>query len=240
MKADSRQHTADRRREAGGGRGRDGRMFPVVGLLSAGRGFTLVELLVTISLLVFVAGAVAATFSGGMRLWQRVQARGAGSEAAQIAFEQLRRDLRSARHFTPIGFEGEFDRVSFPGIALDERSDLEELGRVGYFFDEAHHRLCRSHEPYRLVRRFGLRDHCTTVMGELDRVRFSYYTFDAASRSGEWTGSWSSPEPPLAVKVEIRYHDPTGRVSQRESLVVHLPLAFVSAKQEPEAFLESL
>ena len=189
------------------------------------RGLTFVELLVTVCLLSMLAMAVAAMIAGGLRLWQRMQARGTGREALQIAAAQLRRDLRSVRRFKPINFEGEHDRVAFPAVVVDAKRDEPELGRLAYFFDWGHRRLCRSAFAYPRARRFSVTDQCATVMEGVRRVRFSYYEFDTETGIGDWTGSWSSQEPPLAVKVEIGYDEQGARQPLTEAITIHLPLA---------------
>ncbi|MBI3324650.1 MAG: hypothetical protein HYZ92_05160 [Candidatus Omnitrophica bacterium] len=179
----------------------------------------------TVSLLSMVALAVTAMIAGGLRVWQRAQARGSGREAIQIAADQLRRDLRSARRFKPVGFEGEYDRLVFPAMVLGPASEEPELGRMAYFVDWAHQRLCRSQTPYPKVRQESITQRCASVLGQVRRVRFSYYDYDPGTGRGEWVGSWSSEEPPLAVKLEIGYDEQASRQLLTNTVVVPLPIA---------------
>ena len=188
---------------------------------------TLVELLVTLVLFALIAATLAATFAGGLKVWERFQTSGTREQWLEVAFDQFRRDLHDARRFQPIPFQGTYDTVSFPALVstATETGDYQELGRVGYFWDGARRRLCRSHDPYRRLAHAGLKDTCETAMSDLDRLHLSYYTWDAANGTYSWSSSWSAAEPPLAVKLELTYNEPSSRRPVTQSLIVQVPVA---------------
>ncbi len=197
-------------------------------------GLTLVELLVTLSLLTLVAGAAVAIFSGGIQVWQRIENRGPSAQWLQVTFAQVQRDLHNARRFKPIRLEGRYDALSFAalvpapppeGTAEPVQID-EELGRVGYYFDWGRRMLCRSQTPYRLIRKIRLRDACSPVLSDIERVQFSYYGFDAKTKNGGWHSEWTADELPLAVKLEVSARDAAKRPTS-QSLVIRLPIAAV-------------
>ena len=199
------------------------------------RGLTLVEMLVTMSLLVLITATVSATFSGGMRVWERLRG-GPRDQWTQVAFAQVRHDLLNLRRFAPVAFKGAYDEFSFPALvtaAPDEEArhlaesagPAPELGRVGYFFDSGRKQLCRAQHPYRLLRRARLRDACSPVIMDVERVRFSYYAQERLTKGYAWVNRWSSEEPPLAVKLEIGWRDPVTRQSMTEALVFPVPLS---------------
>lgn len=190
------------------------------------RGFTLVELLVAIALLAVVTLATAATLTSGWMVWQRLQAYEVQDQWVMVFFHQIRRDLSNARLFAPVGFHGEYDTLSFPALVPAGegfQTIPEELGRIGYFFETAKQRLCRSQTPYRMVSRKGLKDSFQTVLTGIDRVRFSYYAWDSLNEGGTWADSLSSTQLPLAVKVEIQYKDASNGIRKDQSLIVYLP-----------------
>lgn len=201
-------------------------------------GFTLVELLVTSALLALMAGAVVATLAGALKVWQRAEDRGTNDQWVQVAFHQVRQDLQNVRRFKPIPFEGDYESFSFPTVitrSTAPETEVEALGERGYFFDWNRRNLCRSEHPYQGLRRVRLTDSCSPVLTGLDRLRFSYYGFDPHTNTYDWSATWSSPEPPVAVKMEIRRPGPSprpnpGRGSPQQppathTLVVYLPLA---------------
>jgi prepilin-type N-terminal cleavage/methylation domain-containing protein len=200
---------------------------------AARRGLTLIELLVSVALLSLVSATVVATFIGGIQVWERLEGYGQRERWLQLAFHQIRHDVRNLRVFTPVAFDGQYDEwigaAMVPGppprpgdpIPLVEPM---ELGRLGYFFDSNHRRLCRASDPYRTMRNARLRDECQVVLSDVRRVRFSYYGHDPNSHELSWLNRWEQPQPPLAVKVEIRYDDPATKRPVDRALIVTVPV----------------
>ena len=188
---------------------------------------TLVELLVTLSLVALVAGTIVATFSGGIGVWERIQRHGARDQWVDVAFDEIRRQLQSSRRFSKIKFQGEHDELSFATVVPWARRGEpahDEPGRMAYYFDSSRRRLCRSETAYRLLRRRDVREGCRVVLESVARARFSYYAVDPDGRSGSWADSWDEDDPPLAVKVELSYDDPATRRPLAYTLIVHLPV----------------
>lgn len=199
------------------------------------QGLSLVELVVSLSLVAMISGSTMATLSGGLAVWDRIQQHGVQQQWFQVAFEGLRRDLRSMRRFEPIGFTGDYDAVSFPAVlgaggALTA-TEGNELGCVAYFFDSGRQRLCRSRIPYRRFASTRIKSACEPMLEGIRSIRFSYYVQEEHGSSFRWTGRAEGPEPPLAVKMEIRY-DTTQASSSfttatTTSLMVPIPIAAV-------------
>ena len=173
-------------------------------------GFTLVELLVTTSLMALVGAAAVAALAGGIRVWERAHETGLDHPACLIAFDRLRRDLHNTRRFKPVPFEGTYDQYAAAAVERADRDSTQpdEIGRLGYFLDERHHLLCRSFVPYRLVRRERLTDRCQAVLEDVTRIRFSYFGADEERGTTEWVEHWHATEPPLAVKCTLTIHRP--------------------------------
>ena len=192
-------------------------------------GFTLVELLVTTVLVALVGATVVAAVSGCLRVWGRVDSHGSKTSWTELAFQSIRQDVRSLRAFTPIAFEGRYDTVSFPALVTPpitpDGSTEPEIGQVGYYFSGPRKTLCRAQYPYRVLRHTRLRDRCDPVLTGVDRVAFSYFAPATDTGQAGWTSSWSSPEPPLAVKVEVRYDERTTGQASTQLLLVHVPTA---------------
>ena len=168
------------------------------------RGFTLVELLVTVALMALVAGTCLAVLGGGMRVWRRATAYGTQEQSVLVAFDRMRRDLENARRFSPVPFEGRYDQPTFAQV---ERVDSDsqnpyELGQLGYFLNERQHLLCRSFVPYRSMKRVKLKDHCQPILEGVAAARFSYFGTTEEGEAG-WSQRWHSKELPSAVRVSL-------------------------------------
>lgn len=189
-------------------------------------GFTLVELLVTVTLVGMVGATVVAAVSGCLRVYERISAQGRQEEWIRVAFDQLRRDLRSARRFAPVPFDGAYDEVSFPAIVpvdLRDGRTIDAIGRTGYYFNSMRGTLCRSQQPHQLLRRVGMKDRCQVVLSDVKRVRFSFYQPVTETQGGGWSGAWGSADPPLAVKVEVGYHERASGPLKTQTLLVYVP-----------------
>ena len=192
------------------------------------RGFTLVELLVTVALVSLIGATVVAAVSGCLRVWGKVSAHGDTTSWAEVTFAGIRHDLHNIKTFTPINFKGEYDTMRFPAVVrspLSDGEEIPEIGQVGYYFDNQHKRLCRAQVPYRLMRRAHLKDRCDAVMNHVNRVRFSYYKPKTDTGEAGWGTAWEAVEPPIAVKVEVNYDERTMGKVNPEVLLVAVPLA---------------
>ena len=197
------------------------------------KGFTLVEALVALSLVTLVGGTAFAVFAGGLRIWERLNEQGAQEQEIQLVLEQMRRDLTNLRPFHPIGLKGAYDEVSFPSIVpvtfrdleSGENFEVQEIGRVAYFYDSYHRTLRRSETPYRLVRRYSVKEISRPVLGQVQKFRFSYYSTEPDGEGGGWAGNWEEENLPLALKMEMEYRDETTQKSKTQTLVVPLPIA---------------
>ena len=185
-------------------------------------GFTLIELLVTTSLMALVGGASVAALSGGLRIWERAAAFGTQQQAALIAAGHFRSDLQNARRFSTIPFEGSYDRFSFAAVEPDrmEETSLSELGRLGYFFNERSHVVCRAFTPYRQLRRVRLTDQCRAILEGVTRVRFSYFGLDEERGTTGWSQQWRSARAPMAVKAEVALTEAHGRTTTQMFVIV--------------------
>ncbi len=186
--------------------------------MSSARGVTLVELLVTTSLMAVVGGATVAALTGGLRVSERASAVGVHRPLMLVALDGIRRDLQNARRFSPVKFEGAYDEMAFAaaGQVSGSQADAQEIGRLGYFLDERRKMVCRSFVPYRQIRRVDVTDRCQPVLEDATRLRFHYFG------AGGWMERWSSPLPPKVVKIEVSRDAGRGQLLS-ESFLVYLP-----------------
>jgi hypothetical protein len=167
------------------------------------RGLVLAELLVSASLLALVAGTAAAALGAGVRVWRRAASLGSEEQAVLLGFSRLRTDLLNARRFAPVPFRGRSDTLQFAAVhpTADGEEPVEELGRLGYFFDARRQLLCRSFASYRELRSVRLRERCQPLLEDVNRVRVRYFGIDPDRGEGRWTSHWELDTLPLAVRL---------------------------------------
>ena len=190
--------------------------------MNAHRGFTLVEILVTASLMAVVGAATVAALSGGIRVWERAVQFGVSRQASVMVCGRFRQDLQNLRQFAPIPFTGTYEEVAFATVGQDvaDRTRPPELGTLSYVLDERAHSLCRAFVPYRQLRRVRLKERCQDILDGLTRLRFAYFGVSEEGGDAGWTDRWESVEPPLAVKVEIAMAARDGQPPVQQSVVL--------------------
>ena len=196
-------------------------------------GLTLVELLVTTSLMALVGGTAVSALVGGVRVWQRALQVGMHEETILVAGRRMDRDLHNLRRCALVPVEGAYDRFSFAGADRqnhDDPSALLEIGRVGYFLRSRDHVLCRSFVPYRLMHGVRLTDQCQPVLEGVQRMRVRYYGTDSERGALRWSEHWKEAEPPLAVQIELGVAPERGAVSSHTFVV-----SLTTHQRSPEA-----
>ncbi|MDP3766836.1 MAG: type II secretion system protein GspJ, partial [Dehalococcoidia bacterium] len=132
----------------------------------------------------------------------------------------LRHDLLSLRRFDPLPFEGAPEEFSAAGVDRDHpEAPVEELGRLGYYFERRERRLCRSFVPFRVAARERLKTRCEAMLEDVDDVNLSYLSGPGAT--GGWVDRWREPDPPWAVRLTVTGSAATG--GDAHTLVVALP-----------------
>lgn len=181
------------------------------------RGFTLIEVLISASLVVVMGATVVGLIMGGLRVWQRTDTLGTREAWVQVAFDQWRRELRSMAHFKPIPFTGAYDSCAFASTHNDT------LGATRYYFDSPRQRLCRTQQPYPQWRA-RRETSCSALLQDVQQVRFSYYAPRTETGGGTWAGAWAASDaPPQAVKLTVTYRPAGARDPVTYESLVYLP-----------------
>jgi len=171
-------------------------------------GFTLVELLVVISLMALIGMSLYAMFASAMDMMRRVS-RSEVAEDVAVLLEKFDREISSQVTFRGIPFDGKETSLSFPSrIELDKRALMNKgIGRVSYSFDESQRTFARSQENPNQIHKPEEEIKPTTALEGVTGVKFQYFVYLKASKVFEWVPVWNSLENegaiPSAVKVEF-------------------------------------
>ena len=175
------------------------------------RGFTLIEILLTVSLFSICSLAIYNVFSSGVRIWARAE-HFAVEEDVSIFLDKLSEDLRNSFYYTGIKFIGTQSRLTIPTFVTtlaDERSFLaqEELvtqiGSVRYYFDYEAHSILRAQANYAQALDVHFPEGKVLVRS-VNSLRFIYYM---PGGKGVQPYSKINEVIPSGVYVEIKYND---------------------------------
>jgi prepilin-type N-terminal cleavage/methylation domain-containing protein len=167
-------------------------------------GFTLLELLLVLTLAPIVFFAVYANFSTGTRLWQRLQT-DTPEESLVIFRLKVQRDFENALRTGMIPFEGDKEETAFgAGISAEPALGGERgIGQVRYRYDERARGIVREVRDFHQVYRDDT-GRSSVVLKGVRSFELSYLVEDTVSKQYQWGSSYRPNKPgslPMAVKM---------------------------------------
>lgn len=147
-------------------------------------GFSLVEMLVCVSIVSIIAVGLMSVFFAGIRIWKRASGSGFSVMEAALEAERISGELRQCLSLSFTGCSGKAGELSFPLVSAGGR-----VIRVTYSFDPEEQRLTRSETDAASIL---AEDEETT---ERDIRCFSGFSaefrrFDKDSRTFVWQDNW--------------------------------------------------
>ncbi|MCK5081543.1 MAG: prepilin-type N-terminal cleavage/methylation domain-containing protein [Candidatus Omnitrophica bacterium] len=187
--------------------------------LNASSGFTLIELMVSTSILGFIGLAILTTFGSGFHVYERVQSYGGLQAEALLSVEEMSRDLNNMFAFSGIAFEGDAQKIAFPAVIEtvetieEEERAVSSVGQIAYYLtgDDDQKILMRDEWNYSQVSVGDKsKDDQSGFFSYVKDLQFSYYFFDKENEEYIWKDSWFEEEDkglPAAVKINLTYED---------------------------------
>lgn len=190
-------------------------------------GFTLVELLISMLIVSILGGAVFASFSQGIRIWQRaVQQSELGDE--EFFFETIRSELRNAFVYDGIAFEGQSEKFDFYGLMSRQ---IGKASSSGYSKVPAHiqYRFLPSEKSIQKEVTFyekmldGKREVSENkiVLDKVENVKFEYDKRQKERFGSVWMKSWKDSCFPGAIKATMQLT--TGLSAAAEVRIINIP-----------------
>ncbi len=179
----------------------------------ARRGFSLLELLLVMSLAPIVFFVVYSNFAMGVRLWQRLQI-ATPEEDRAIFLIKARRDFQNMRRFSSLPFQGSVEEVAYAS-SIEAPSALglgRGIGQVRYYFDDSSGAIFREVRDY--SRLYEDKDGVRTLL--LKGVRsfsLAYLVKEPPSSEYEWKEEYL-PEKPSSLPMAVRLTYETDGASQ--------------------------
>jgi prepilin-type N-terminal cleavage/methylation domain-containing protein len=178
------------------------------------KGLTLIELLLTVSLISLISFTLYRALINGFGVWNRSQQM-VVEEDISIFFDRLAKDLRNTFVFSKIPFEGTEYSIAFPtmintsadpysGLAKDEL--VEQIGRVRYYFDFIEDGLFKEEANYSQSQNY-MYGKPRLLVSSIDRVQFRYYY---RTDHDEISSDSAFESMPAGIEVEVRFTDPKG------------------------------
>ena len=191
------------------------------------KGFTLVEVLLVVSLMSLITFSIYNAFANGLRVWERGQ-RLVMEEDIAIFFDKLESDARNSFPYSLIPFSGKETSVSFPSLvrvlvaSKTEQGKIaysKQIGQVEYSFDSTKNILYRRESNYSQATQQKFAPG-RTILSSVRDVQFKYF-FSSAKKGLSKTDL--ADELPSSIQVAVSYWDAQGNPREMSRLV-NLPL----------------
>ncbi|MFH1189728.1 MAG: type II secretion system protein [Candidatus Omnitrophota bacterium] len=163
-------------------------------------GFTLVEIMLVAGIMAVIGLTIVSTFSGGLKIFYRMEGYNTVKADVLIAIEKMERDLRNTFPYNGMEFMGSSKRVTFPGLTrkLNDKGLPEEFpGSISYYLDESGRAKALSREDKRYtqaIKKENPERGLVTRLAEIENLSFKYYSYDNESDSYNWAGVWDKSE----------------------------------------------
>lgn len=167
------------------------------------RAFTLIELLIVMTILAVISLAIYAMLNNGLKIWEKVNNKHSIEEDIDISFEKFAHDLRNCMQFSGIKFIGTPEHLEFASIVNSPALRCNTIGQILYVYDEETKQLERIQRDYSQIysKEEGL---SRPLLGDLTSVEFSYYVQEENSKKRVWVQESPVGKIPLAVRIELQ------------------------------------
>ncbi len=178
------------------------------------RGFTLIEVLLAVTIMAVIATGIYTTFAQGLRLWRRAIEIKPDIES-NLIFEKAAADLKNLFPGKKPPFKGEQNALEFLTYSPQDLTDedghrIKQPVFVRYLYDASAGTLMRSEESLRrqLAPKKETDESLLKPLGLiLKDCSFEYYHQDTEKKIFEWKSFWKDTCPPKAVRISLRYDD---------------------------------
>jgi prepilin-type N-terminal cleavage/methylation domain-containing protein len=167
-------------------------------------GFTLVEILMVVTIISILGVSVIASFVSGLRIWKYAKDLDSKDSAFLTASLEWGKDLRQALNQSGgIVFEGGPKSFSFPAI------NNGEIFRINYYFDPSSKKVFRGRVSIKeLLSGSGLNGEEKQFLFNADDFSASYFIYDKKTKRYVWVDSLGKSADTLkAVRIFAKIKD---------------------------------
>ena len=191
-------------------------------------GFTLIEMMLVVSLLSMIGLGIFQVASNGLKIWSRAE-HAVLEEDAAIMLDRLGRDLRNTRPYSLLSFDGKSQELSFPTIVrvradpkgVDQDQEfIDQLGRIQIRFDAMKKVITMRQANYSQALESKWQKE-RVLLSAVSSLKFSYLYLNEQGLQKERE---TAGEVPYAVVMELEFPDAVGRL-KRMVRSVDIPLA---------------
>lgn len=152
-------------------------------------GFTLVEVLLVMTIFAFIALGIATSFFSGMKLWARATGPDSWRNSLILNLESVSKNLRRGLDVPAIGFEGDSNSFSFPALSGNN------IIKTSYSYSRDTKVLTRGESMMKDIIAKKLKiDMLERDVLSLDEFTVQYLKVDKETKGLEWEDEWKKED----------------------------------------------
>ena len=186
------------------------------------RGFSLLELLLVLTLAPIVFFALYSNFSAGLHIWSTV-VRQTPEEDLHIFFYKVRRDVENMLRTDAIPFSGDSEEIVF-ACAIEARPELggkRGIGQVRFYYDGSSKTINREVKDYSQVYQESP-GQVTALLRNVSSFSLSYLTPAQTGDTYSWNDSWTPQAGALPAAVRLSFE--AEQTLNRQERVIYIPV----------------
>ncbi len=152
-------------------------------------GFTLVEVLLVMTIFAFIGLGIATSFFSGMKLWARATGADFWHSDLVLSLESVSKNLRQSLDVPGIGFEGDSNNFSFPALSGNN------IIKASYSYSRDTKTLTRGESMMKDIIAKKLKiDMLQRDVLSLDEFTVQYLKVDKETKGLEWKDEWKKED----------------------------------------------
>ncbi|MFH1282901.1 MAG: type II secretion system protein [bacterium] len=168
------------------------------------KAFTLIELLIALSIFSIAAVTIISVFQKGLLAWKKGSSIISLNQKTRAFSELFSRELRNIRTFSPIKFSGETSSISFPNLSTDKTKGC--FNKTTYYFDSMNKTIVRNTKSLSdiYLNNTGSDEPMLTDVEEFKLE----YAYSSADQGLSWKELWDAEDSvPKGLKIHLKLLD---------------------------------
>lgn len=163
-------------------------------------GFTLIEIIIVMTLSSIVGLGIISSFVSGMKMWDRARKVSLTDGGVWLTMERIAKELRQSVDIPLVNFEGEKDSLSFPLYTGNT------VSKIVYLFDDHNKSILRRQTELKdITAEGGEQNYVERRTLAADGLSLKYLYFDPEKEAYSWVETWEKDAGIFhAVKLTIK------------------------------------
>ena len=185
-------------------------------------GFSLLELLMVLTLAPIVFFTLYSSFSAGLRIWSTVVSQ-TPEEDLNIFYMKTRRDIENMLRYDPIPFSGDNEEAAFASVieAPAELGGRHAIGQVRFFYDPSSKTVRRETKNISQLHKDSA-GQVTVLLKGVTSFALFYLSNNQTGDDYSWSDSWAPQSGTLPVALRLSFK--TADTPDRQERIVYVPV----------------